>query len=240
MIKNWFTTLAVAFATAAVLLGVGIALVGGDSPRRAEAATERTPPLPAAAPPATTPPQSGTGARAARLGPEGVPMNAGRALGPARSPAPGRSAGGIPCVVGEQLVYHVHARLTLFVHGHPRAVPLGIGIGSPRRITSSPSGDFVSAGSCFSYLHTHASDGVIHIEAPGKVSFRLGQFFDVWNQRLDRRHLGAQAGRVVAYVNGQRFRGDPRAIALRPHAQITLELGGPLRPASSITFPPGL
>jgi hypothetical protein len=88
----------------------------------------------------------------------------------------------------------------------------------------------------FSLLHTHAADGVIHIEAPAKVQFTLGQFFDVWRQRLDRRNLGPVRGRVVAYVNGRRY----RTIPLRRHAQIQLEVGRPGVPPAPIGFPPGL
>jgi hypothetical protein len=140
----------------------------------------------------------------------------------------------------EQLRYHVHAHLKIYVNGKPRSVPPGVGIGCPVRITKTANGPFASGGSCFSSLHTHAADGVIHIEAPAKVQFTLGQFFDVWRQRLDRDNLGPIRGRVVAYVNGRRYRGDPRAIPLRRHAQIQLEVGRPGVPSAPIGFPPGL
>jgi hypothetical protein len=153
-----------------------------------------------------------------------VPLVSAPPLGPARPPAQGQVRGGIPCVTGEQLDFHIHARLTLFVKGKARSVPRGVGIGR----------------SCLAFLHTHYADGIIHIEAPGKVGFKLGQFFDVWRQRLDRRHLGRYSGRVTAWVNGRRFRGDPRAILLTKHAQVQLELGQPLRAPVSIEFPPGL
>jgi hypothetical protein len=167
-------------------------------------------------------------------------MPGGKPLGPASSPRPGQSRGGVPCGSGEQLRYHVHARLTLFVRGKPRSVPLGVGIGLPVRTQRGEGGRFASGGSCFSFLHTHAADGVIHIEAPGRVTFTLGQFFAVWNQRLDPRHLGGHRGRVVAYLNGKRWRADPRAIPLTRHAQIQLAVGMP-RPAQAlIRFPPGL
>src|SRR5947209_133528 len=78
-----------------------------------------------------------------------------------------------------QLRYLVHARLTLFVSGMPAAVRLGVGIAPPRAITRTSNGSFVTSGSCFSFLHTRASDGIIHIEAPGRLTFKLGQFFDV-------------------------------------------------------------
>jgi len=123
----------------------------------------------------------------------------------------------------------VHARLTIFVNGRPRSVPLGVGIGPPIEITKTKRGPFASGGSCFSFLHTHAGDGIIHIEAPGRVAFRLGQFFDVWQQRLDTRHIGNNIGLTIAYVNGKKYRGNPRAIVLRRHVQIQLEIGVPLR-----------
>lgn len=167
-------------------------------------------------------------------------MPSGRPLGPAGSAAPGQARGGIPCGSREQLAYHVHARLTLFVNGQPRTVPLGIGIGAPVRVTDSGRGRFASGGSCFSFLHTHAADGVIHIEAPVRLPFKLGQFFDVWKQRLDRRHMGSAAGRVIAYVNGKRWHGDPRAIPLRKHAQIQLQVGRPHVTPAPIRFPAGL
>jgi hypothetical protein len=220
-LRRWSITLVTAVATAAVLLVAGAVLAGGGAgtaPR----------PVPRA-------PQ-----RAADVGPEGVPLTRGARLGPARSPRPGSSSGGVLCGSGEQLTYHVHARLTLLVHGKPRSVPLGVGIGRPLRITKTARGGFVSGGSCFSFLHTHAADGIIHIEAPVRVTFTLGQFFDVWQQRLDRRHLGPVTGRVVAYVNGRRYRGDPRSIPLRRHAQILLVVGGMRTPPPLIEFPPGL
>ena len=228
-LTKWWITLASAAVTCALLLGGGFVLLHrGPEPVR-----------PA---PVTPPPSSGGGTATAPrgVGPEGVPLTGGAPLGPARSPGPGRSSGGVPCGSGEQRTYHVHARLTLFVRGKPRAVPLGIGIGAPLRITRSDRGEFVSAGACFSFLHTHATDGVIHVESPGPVDFRLGQFFDVWRQRLDSRHLGHNSGRVIAFVNGRRYHGDPRGIVLRKHAQIQLEVGQPIVSPKAITFPAGL
>lgn len=232
-LRRWSITLVTAGLTAAVLIVVSVLLIGrGDDGGAVAASGPGTDTTPAPVP--------STASRVAKVGPEGVPLLAGKPLGPARSPAPGRSSGGVPCGVREQLRYHVHARLTLYVNGKPRAVPLGVGIAPPRALTKSSDGSFVSSGSCFSFLHTHATDGVIHIEAPGKVTFKLGQFFAIWQQRLDRRHLGPISGRVIAYVNGKRYRHDPRAIPLTKHAQIQLEVGQPLVAPPHITFPRGL
>lgn len=234
-LERWRITIVTAIGTAAVLIAAGWLIAGGaDRNRRAVAnGTDTTPvPVPSA--------RGGAAAPSERLGPESVPLLEGRLLGPAQSPAPGEASGGIPCGSSEQLTYHVHARLSLFVDGRPRSVPLGIGIGKPVKVTETPDGPFAAGGRCFSFLHTHAADGIVHIEAPRSIVFKLGQLFDVWRQPLGPRRLGGGTGRMVAYVNGRRYRGDPRGIDLKRHVQIQLELGRPLVAPLSIAFPPGL
>src|SRR5439155_25050472 len=126
-----------AAVTAAVLV-VAIVLFVGTGTNSGARADSGSAPRPAPAP------------SAAAVGPEGVPLAAGAPLGPASAPAPGTARGGVPCGSSEQLAYHVHAHLEIYVNGKPRAVPLGIGIGAPRRIMRNPGGPFVSGGSCFS------------------------------------------------------------------------------------------
>ena len=121
---------------------------------------------------------------------------------------------GIACEKSEQMLFHIHAHLTIVVRGIAQQVPAGIGIGSPR--------------SCFSRLHTHAADGIVHVESPIARTYTLGNFFDVWGQRLDRTHVGPAHGRVIAFVDGRVVAGNPRRIPLLAHAQIQLEVGRPL------------
>ena len=64
------------------------------------------------------------------------------------------------------------------------ALPFLAGIAPPLGGVRTPIGVFVTSGSCFSWLHTHASDGIIHIESPVKRTFTLGDFFDLWSQPL--------------------------------------------------------
>jgi hypothetical protein len=45
---------------------------------------------------------------------------------------------------------------------------------------------------------------------------------------------------VRAYVGGERWRGDVRAIPLTRHAQIVLELGAYIPPHPRFLFPRGL
>jgi hypothetical protein len=90
------------------------------------------------------------------------------------------------------------------------------------------------------WLHTHAADGVIHIESPVQRTYTLGEFFDIWGQPLNRRHVGPARGTVTVLFNGRVFTGNPRRIPLLAHSQIELEVGRPLVAPEEITFPAGL
>ncbi len=90
------------------------------------------------------------------------------------------------------------------------------------------------------WLHTHAADGIIHIESPVQRTYTLGEFFDIWGQPLNPFQVGTAHGRVTALFNGRTFTGNPREIPLLAHAQIQLEVGRPLLAPEHITFPNGL
>jgi len=174
------------------------------------------------------------------LGPEGVPIPAVPPLARPSSPAPGAEVDGIACAPLEQLAYHIHVHLTIFVDGRQRQIPYGIGIAPPINVDHTPVGDFAVGGGCFSWLHTHAGDGIIHIESPVERTYTLGQFFDIWKQPLGSERVGPDAGVVTAFFDGRRYVGNPRAIPLIAHAQIQLEVGRPLIRPESIQFPAGL
>ena len=97
----------------------------------------------------------------------------------------------------------------------------------------------MAGGSCFYWLHTHASDGVMHIESPTQKQYTLGEFFDVWGQNLTRGQVGPEVGTVTALVDGQVYSGDPRAIPLASHTLIQLDVGTVV-PAQPIVWPSGL
>jgi hypothetical protein len=167
-------------------------------------------------------------------GPEGPPLESGPNLAPAGSPAPGGSVDGIQCGTSEQLAFHVHTRLTLFVNGQSVKVPAGVGIAGPVSEATSR-GPFVASGACFSWLHTHATDGIVHIESPVHRGFTLGNFFDIWGQPLSATQVGPHKGHVTALYNGKVWLGDPRDIPLGSHTQIQLEVGKPLVEPVQIT-----
>lgn len=160
-------------------------------------------------------------------------------LAPPASPAPGQSVDEISCAPVEQLAFHIHAHVTVFVHGAARRLPGGIGI-SAARSTGTARGPFVVSGACFAWLHTHAADGIVHMESPIQRTFTLGNFFDVWGEPLTARRVAAATGHVTAFVDGRPYRGSPRRIPLLAHAQIQLDVGRPLVRPGSITFPSGL
>jgi hypothetical protein len=70
----------------------------------------------------------------------------------------------IKCETSEQVLFHVHSHLAVFVDGRPLEVPEGIGIVPPRSVAQTAQGPFVVNGACFYWLHTHARDGIIHID----------------------------------------------------------------------------
>jgi hypothetical protein len=127
----------------------------------------------------------------------------------------------------------------VFVNGSPRQVPAGIGIPGAQA-QDTPSGTFINGGTCLYWLHTHAADGIIHIESPVRRTFTLGQVFNEWGQPLSASRAGPATGHVTALYNGKVYRGNPRDIPLNAHAQIQLEVGKPLIAPESITFPNGL
>lgn len=173
-------------------------------------------------------------------GPEDVPVPSGRSLAPPRPLLPGQRIDGIRCETGEQLAFHVHAHVRIVVRGQSREIPAGVGTARPWQVALTRRGRFVAGAACFAWLHTHAADGIVHIESPEQRTFTLGQFFDLWGQPLRRDRVGPATGRVTALFDGRVFTGDPRRIPLQAHAVIELEVGRPIVRPETVVFPPGL
>ena len=172
-------------------------------------------------------------------GSEGVPVPGATPLAGTAAATAGQSIDAIGCQTNEQTVFHIHAHLTIDVNGSPVQVPAGIGI--PGAVAqNTPQGPFISSGTCFYWLHTHAADGIIHIESPVQRTYTLGNFFDEWGQPLGPGQVGSATGHVTVIYNGQAYQGNPRNVPLTAHAQIQLEVGTPLVTPVSIAWPGGL
>lgn len=159
-------------------------------------------------------------------GPEGIPLETGPALAPASTSADGAPVEGLQCNADEQVAYHIHSHLLVFLNGQPRSIPSGIGLVQPV-VQNTAQGGFAGASHCYYWLHVHAGDGIIHVESPIQQAYTLGQFFAIWRQPLRENAVGPVTAAVTAYVNGTRFTGDPRTIPLNNHEDIQLDLGTP-------------
>src|SRR5438876_4267161 len=136
---------------------------------------------------------------------------------------------GIYCDALEQTAYHIHAHLTIYIDGKPVAIPQGIGIASDQ--------------SCFYWLHTHTSDGVIHIEFPKQGSPTLGNFLDIWEQHFQQlgfhNELASSAGWTI-YVDGKKVTSNFNQLVLQPHQVITIAYNSPnITPDTSFNWPAG-
>lgn len=109
----------------------------------------------------------------------------------------------------EDLAMHMHSLLEIYVDGERLTIPAGIGILSDGRMR---------------YIHTHDSSGQLHIEAPFKRGFTLGDFFRIWGKKLDNECLDNYCGKVGVTVNGEPYIGDPRGIVLRDRDVIVINV----------------
>jgi hypothetical protein len=120
----------------------------------------------------------------------------------------------------EGVELHIHQHLDIFNNGRHVTVPALIGI--------KRSGN----GYEFAELHTHATDGVIHLESARAQAFSLGQFFAVWGVLLSKNCVGGLCnppGPMTVYVNGKKIpaTADPDRLVLEQHDEIAIVYGTP-------------
>ena len=143
----------------------------------------------------------------------------------------------VSCDSVSHSTYHIHAHVTMYINGKSVTVLPGVGIALD--------------GSCYYWMHTHASDGIIHIEAPENHNLSLDDFLNIWYQDFPKlgpvpRQLNQTGWKI--YVNGK-LRTDLTAaplnieLPLASHDIVTMEFGAPYpRPldASTYHFPANL
>lgn len=88
---------------------------------------------------------------------------------------------------------HWHPQLSIEIDGRMQIIPANIGLG--------PGGH--------SPIHTHAADGVLHLENnyPNAKTISLDFFFDVWNKKFDENcifdYCTNETHELNMYVNGE-------------------------------------
>jgi hypothetical protein len=185
----------------------------------------------------TTTPTSTVATPTARayIGPNGIPMETGAFLAPATTTRLGAIVRGVQCEPWAQLAYTAYAHVQVYVDGHSRALPGGIGIVDENPIETQH-GLYYGALTCMYWLHTRAADGLVEVQSPVSRTFTLGDLFSVWNQPLNRSRVAHCHGHVTATVNGHRWPGDPAMIPLREHESIQLAVGRPVRHAQPVDW----
>lgn len=88
---------------------------------------------------------------------------------------------------------------------------------------------------CSYAVRTTQPTGVV--EFVSRVRPTIGDLFAVWGQPLSAHRIASFRGAVAAWVGGKRWRGDVRAIPLRHHSEIVIEVGGYVPPHAFFLFP---
>jgi len=137
----------------------------------------------------------------------------------------GAPGDGIPCDTAEGALLHFHPHVAISDHGKPVVIPEDVG-----RPLATP---------CLYWIHTHTPDGIVHIESPRYRTFKLGEFFDIWAQPLSRTNVAGakvrKGEKVMVWVAGRLYPGDPRKIELAQHLDIDIAVGPPYKRPAAFT-----
>ncbi len=108
----------------------------------------------------------------------------------------------VPCLLPNlSLIQHIHATLIITVDGEPEAVPANIGLSQ----------------TCERAVHTHETDGVIHVEAQDNRRYVFADFLDVWGKDSNR-----PGYELETLVDGKPFAGDLAELELENEQIIEL------------------
>jgi hypothetical protein len=152
--------------------------------------------------------------------------------------AKAKPIGGMRCsaTAGDRVGVH----LEVFVNKLDVVIPAGIGIAPPHR----REGAYVNGGRCHYPVRTTDPTGMIEVDSDFQRAATLGDFFETWGQPLGPRKLlsftARGSDRVIVFINGKRWHGDPRTAPLTRYAAILMELGGYVAPRLEYGFPPDL
>ena len=160
-------------------------------------------------------------ARPIGRGPSFHPPATGPVIGPCRSRLGAR--------VGVHVELFAANRVVLVAEGIGTRPPLGFDAGR------------ISSAACYGDLVTIDPTGLLLVR-PG-MTLTLAQLFHSWGQPLTSSRLASfpatPGTQVSVFVDGHRSLGPPGQVLLAKHAEIVLEVGPPVPPHTSYTFPPG-
>jgi hypothetical protein len=97
------------------------------------------------------------------------------------------------CTTDMATRYHIHPELQILINGKEQVIPKGVGI----------------EPGCMTSVHTHSTDGVIHVESPIAKDFTLGDFFAVWQKDFSRNKIIDSVvndnSEILVTINGERI-----------------------------------
>jgi uncharacterized protein (UPF0333 family) len=129
----------------------------------------------------------------------------------------------IACEVNEQVSYHIHAHVSIYINGQQQNIPANVGINQQQ--------------GCYYWLHTHDTTGVIHIEAPQPIIYTLGNFFHIWGQQFAQSQYPIELSDTngwQVYVDGKAYKGDFNNIPMNAHTLITMAYNSPKAPIDTV------
>lgn len=103
---------------------------------------------------------------------------------------------------GNKIIIHTHSSLNVTVNGNSVLVPNGVGINSTlwnnhsldEYGTSRETSILGMVTPAMSPLHTHDSNGIIHVESNQYKNYTLGDFLNIWGLPLEGKKVSLVVG----------------------------------------------
>jgi hypothetical protein len=141
----------------------------------------------------------------------------------------GKPVDGVNCLISAK--YHKHSLISMYKDGKRLGFPDGIGR--------------VHAGCYHAYeLHVHDVTGLVHMEADVVKTYKLGQWFSLWQQPLSRDNAAGLIGPVRFYIieagTITRYDGNPYDIVMAPRREVLIVTGTQMFVAPKYQWPLGI
>jgi hypothetical protein len=143
-------------------------------------------------------------------------------------------SGAVPGPCERSLGRRYAAHIEVFAANRVVIIPAGIGTRPPRKKQDGQ----LTGARCYGELVTLAPSGVALVR--DGTTATLGALFRAWGEPLSGSRVASFAATepVRVFIDGRRVSVPLRAVPLRRHAEIVLEVGAYV-PPHSFAFPPG-